>query len=89
MPGNYGRKLTILVEKFIYIINKIRSSKRENDLRTLQFFDFFLPEEFLYRLYHSNIFVLLLLVAIVYLLTLSKTNVSLNILILLFYICPP
>ena len=41
MPGNYGRKLTILVETFIYIINYIRSSKRENDLRTLQFFDFF------------------------------------------------
>ena len=41
VPGNYGRKLTILVETFIYIINKIRSSKRENDLRTLQFFDFF------------------------------------------------
>ena len=89
VPGNYGRKLTILVETFIYIINKIRSSKRRNDLQTLQFFDFFLPEEFLYRLYHSNIFVLLLLVAIVYLLTLSKKKVSLNILILLFYICPP
>ena len=41
VPGNYGRKLTIFVETFIYIINKIRSSKRENDLRTLQFFDFF------------------------------------------------
>ena len=88
MPGNYGRKLTILVKTFMYIINYIKSSKRENDLRTLQFFDFFLPEEFLYRLYHSNILVLLLVV-IVYLLTLSKTKVSLNILILLFYICPP
>ena len=31
MPGNYGRKLTILVETFIYIINYIRSSKRENE----------------------------------------------------------
>ena len=41
VPGNYGRKLTILVETFIYIINYIRSSKRENDIRTLQFFDFF------------------------------------------------
>ena len=30
--GNYGRKLTLLVETFIYIINYIRSSKRENDL---------------------------------------------------------
>ena len=49
MRGNYGRKLTILVKTFIYIINYIRPSKRENDLRTLQFFDFFLPEEFLYR----------------------------------------
>ena len=58
MPGNYGRKLTILIETFIYIINYIRSSMRENDLRTLQLFDFFLPEEFLYRLYHSNLFVL-------------------------------
>ena len=41
MPGNYGRKLTILVETFIYIINKIKSSKRENYLRTLQFLTFF------------------------------------------------
>ena len=41
VPGNYGRKLTILVETFIYIINKIKSSKRENDLRTLQFLTFF------------------------------------------------
>ena len=49
---------------------------------------FFLPEEFLYRLYHSNIFVALL-VAIVYLLTLSETKVSHNIHILFFYICPP
>ena len=40
-PGNYGRKLTILVETFIYIINKIKSSKRENDLRSLQFLTFF------------------------------------------------
>ena len=41
VTGNYGRKLTILVETFIYIINKIKSSKRENDLRTLQFLTFF------------------------------------------------
>ena len=33
--------LVTMVETFIYIINYIRSSKIENDLRTLQFFDFF------------------------------------------------
>ena len=44
-------------QTFIYIINYI--SKRENDLWTLPFFDLFLPDEFLYRLYHSNTFVLL------------------------------
>ena len=47
----------------------------------------FLPDELLYKLYHSNKYVLHL-VSIVYLLTLSETKVSVNILILLFYICP-
>ena len=46
----------------------------------LQFFDFFLPDEFLYRLHHSNTFVLLL-VSIVYLLTFENENKSVNILI--------
>ena len=61
----------------IYITNYI--SKTENYLCTLQFFFFFftfcLPDEFLYRLYHSNTFVLLL-VSIMYLLTCPKTKVS-------------
>ena len=46
-----------------------------------------LPDELLYKLYHSNKYVLHL-VSIVYLFTLSETKVSVNIFILLFYICP-
>ena len=88
VPGNYGRKLTILVETFIYTLNYIYLVRDKNDLRTLQFFDFFYLKSSSTGLYHSNTFVLLL-VAIVYLLTLSKTKVSVNIFILLFYICPP
>ena len=39
--------------------------------------DFFLPDEFLYRLYHSNTFVLhLVSIVKIYLLTCSKTKVS-------------
>ena len=83
---NYGRKLTILVETFIYIINYI--SKTENDLWTLQFFDYFLPDEFLYRLYHSNTFVFTPCFHRVFV-DIIETKVSVNILILLFYICPP
>ena len=52
----------------------------------LQFFDFFIPDEFLYRLHHSNTFALLL-VSIVYLLTFENESKPVNIL-LLFYICP-
>ena len=49
----------------------------------LQFFDFFLPDEFLYSLHHSNTFVLLL-VSIVYLLTFENESKSVNILICRF-----
>ena len=49
----------------------------------LQFFDFFLPDEFLYSLHHSNIFVLLL-VYVVYLLTFENESKSVNILICCF-----
>ena len=49
----------------------------------LQFFDFFLPDEFLYSLHHSNTFVLLL-VSIVYLLTFENESKSVNILICCF-----
>ena len=44
---------------------------------------FFLSDEFLYRLHHSNIFVLLL-VSIVYLLTFENESKSVNILICCF-----
>ena len=54
----------------------------------LQFFDLFLPDEFLNRLNNSNTFVLLL-VSIVYLLTFENESKSVKILFfLLFYICP-
>ena len=50
----------------------------------LQFFDlFFLPDEFLYRLHHSNTFILLL-ASIMYLLTFENESKSVNILICLF-----
>ena len=49
----------------------------------LQFFDFFLPDGFLYRLHHSNTFVLLL-VSIVYLLTFENESKSVKILICCF-----
>ena len=51
----------------------------------LQFFDFFLPDEFLYRLHHSNTFVLLL-VFIVYLLTFENESKSVNISICCLYL---
>ena len=46
----------------------------------LHFFDLFLHDEFLYRLHHSNTFVLLL-VSIVYLLMFENESKSVNILI--------
>ena len=49
----------------------------------LQFFDFFLPDEFLYSLHHSNTFVLLL-VSTVYLLTFENESKLVNILICCF-----
>ena len=51
----------------------------------LQFFDFFLPDEFLYRLHHSNTFVLLL-VSIVYLLTFENESKPVNILFAVLYL---
>ena len=51
----------------------------------LKFFDFFLPDEFLYRLHHSNTFVLLL-VSIVYLLTFENESKPVNILFAVLYL---
>ena len=51
----------------------------------LQFFDFFLPGEFLYRLHHSNTLVLLL-VSIVYLLTFENESKPVNILFAVLYL---
>ena len=51
----------------------------------LQFFDFFLPDEFLYKLHHSNTFVLLL-VSIVYLFTFENESKPVNILFTVLYL---
>ena len=87
MLGNYVRKLTILVATFIYIINYIRSSKRENDLRTLHFFDFFYLKSSStgYTIQTYSFYSLLSSCIWHNLLTLSKTKVSLNILIFFFF----